>query len=326
MDAKEKLENDVRHYRRGVVILTAVKENLFEQLSKAGKLRVEEVSQNLNWTKRGTAIVLSALCAMEYLVKQDESYRIAPSFRDVFSQENFVLTKEWLLHHWRLMQRWVLLDKVLESGSPIRDNGAEKLAANHRNFILAMAHREQENLAAVVNAISLEGKRHLLDLGGGPGLFAVAFAEKYPQLSATVFDTPDSGPIAREFFEKSAAKAKLSFKSGNFIKDDLGNGYDAALLSSILHIYGPEENIAVLKKVNDSMPDGGKIILRDFFMSEAKTGPEDAALFAVNMLVNTETGNAYSASEMASWLRLAGFQDVRRIGENHGLDLLEGVK
>ncbi|MDB5289586.1 MAG: O-methyltransferase family 2, partial [Phycisphaerales bacterium] len=43
-----------------------------------------------------------------------------------------------------------------------------------------------------------------------------------------------------------------------------------------------------------------------------RCGPPAPLIFAVNMLVNTDTGDTYTFSEMSSWLREAGFENVRQ--------------
>jgi hypothetical protein len=48
------------------------------------------------------------------------------------------------------------------------------------------------------------------------------------------------------------------------------------------------------------------ITIRDFVRGLSK----EAALFAVNMLVNTESGNTYSEEEYREWLNTAGFEGV----------------
>ena len=58
------------------------------------------------------------------------------------------------------------------------------------------------------------------------------------------------------------------------------------------------------------MVTGGKIIIRDFLLNPDKTGPVIGSLFAVNMLINTEQGNAYTYSEMKSWLKQTGARPV----------------
>ena len=82
--------------------------------------------------------------------------------------------------------------------------------------------------------------------------------------------------------------------------------FDAAYLGSVSHIYGPKENLARIKRVADSLVPGGLIAMRDFIRGLSK----GAALFAVNMLVNTESGDTYSEEEYRSWLGTAGLERI----------------
>ncbi len=326
MDPTKKILQDAFAFRSSIMLLSAVEGGLFNLLQERGALTAEEVAREKGWTLRGSEIVLNALTGMGYLKKIGQAYEIAPQFREVFSPENFRLLREWLLHQGRLLRRWTRILEVLEKGKPVRELNGEPRLSNHANFILSMAHREKRVLPDVLKMISLKDRHHLLDLGGGPGIFAIALAEKYPQLRATVFDVPETEPYAHQFFEQSSARKRLSFKGGDFLRDDLGRGYDAVLLSSILHIYGPEENRELLKKVFRALQPGGKIMIRDFLLYRNKTRPLFAALFAVNMLINTDAGNAYSAAEIKSWLKEAGFRRFRtgRFSDKWGI--IEALK
>lgn len=309
---KDKFLNDVFQYRRAVILLSAAKSGLFELFVQKRELGVPQAAKIMKWSMRGTEIMLNALCSLGYLKKNQEKYLIAPKFRKVFTDENYQLMGEWIMHEWRLINRWIHLSDVLESGKPYREPEKKLVHLNHHNFILSMAHREKENLFTLVNSIDLSGYKKLLDLGGGPGLFAIGFVEKYPNLRAIIFDTPETEPIALEFMNSSAAKSRIQFMGGNFIIDDFGDGFDVALLSSILHIYGPEDNKKLLRRIYHCLNDGGKVIIRDFFLNYKKTGPVIGALFAVNMLINTENGNAYSFQEMKEWLTCAGFTHIEK--------------
>jgi ubiquinone/menaquinone biosynthesis C-methylase UbiE len=326
MDDKDKLLDDVFKYRKAVILLSAASTGLFDFFIEKQVLTVSDVREKFGWPIRGTEIFLNALCATGYIKKQKSQYEIAENYKSVFSADNYLLMKEWLLHEWRLLHRWIHLPDVLENGEPYRE--PEKIAVhrNHRNFILSMAHREKENLPVLLNAIDLHGYSHLLDLGGGPGLFAINFAEKYPDLKATIFDTPESESLARDFIRKSPARNRVTFRGGDFLKDDFGSDFDVALLSSILHIYGPDDNFDVLSRVFHSLRSGGKILIRDFLLKPDKTGPQIGVLFAVNMLVNTDRGNAYTYAEMKSWLLKTGFRRIRKIRLEGRMLLLEAHK
>ena len=325
-EKKDKFLGDVYQYRRAVVLLSAAKTGIFDYFITNRQNTIKDIAAHFSWDERGTEILLNALCALGYLQKKDDLYEIAAEWKTRFNKEEYPLLKEWLLHEWRLLLRWIHLPEVLQSGLPFREPEKTSIHRNHHNFILSMAHRERENVASLLKKIDLSSHRNLLDLGGGPGLFAIALTEKYRQLRATVFDTPETEKIDQDFFKNSSARKRLDFRSGDFLVDNLGGPYDAALLSSVLHIYSPEDNEDLLHRVYNSLMPGGKIIIRDFLLNPQKTGPVIGNLFAVNMLINTDRGNAYTYRQMKLWLIQAGFTKIKRNSLEGRMLLMKGVK
>ena len=49
----------------------------------------------------------------------------------------------------------------------------------------------------------------------------------------------------------------------------------------------------------------------EFLVNDDRKGPPMALLFAVNMLVNTDTGDTFTFEELSGWLREAGFTNPR---------------
>jgi ubiquinone/menaquinone biosynthesis C-methylase UbiE len=326
MPVEDRFLEDIFQYRKAIVLFSAMETGLLEYLSENGAVRAEEVAEQFSWDRRGAEIFLNALCALGYFQKNDSKYFFSNRLEEQIDFTNNLLFQEWMLHEWRLLNRWIHLPEVLRTGTPYREPEKKTEQQNHRNFILSMAHREQLNADSLLKVVDLSGYQHLLDLGGGPGLFSIAFVKKYPQLQATVFDTPDTEAIALDFFNNSGIINRLKFAKGDFLIDDIGSHYDVALLSSILHIYGPEQNVQLLRRVHASLVSGGKIIIRDFALNNNKTGPVIGSLFAVNMLINTERGNAYTYTEMRTWLKEAGFIKMRRTNLEGGILLLEASK
>jgi hypothetical protein len=72
---------------------------------------------------------------------------------------------------------------------------------------------------------------------------------------------------------------------------------------------------------------GGRIAIRDIVMEPGRTQPLDGALFAINMLVNTDTGGTFTFEEFAEDLRAAGFVDpVLRIKDEGMNSVVEATK
>ena len=93
------------------------------------------------------------------------------------------------------------------------------------------------------------------------------------------------------------------------IKEDFGNGYDAALISGLLHRMTPEVCQNILEKVYTGMESGGKLVLNDLFTLDGK--PAMAVLFGLQFLLTNETGGTHDARDMAAWASDAGFEDVK---------------
>ena len=76
----------------------------------------------------------------------------------------------------------------------------------------------------------------------------------------------------------------------------------------MVHIYGPDELRSLASRLATALAPGGLLIIRDFlFDGPDHTAPASAALFALNMLINTETGGCYSAAELEEMFTPAGF-------------------
>jgi hypothetical protein len=73
----------------------------------------------------------------------------------------------------------------------------------------------------------------------------------------------------------------------------------------------PEDCMALLRKVRDALAPKGRVAVHEFALAENRASPPSGALFSINMLVNTESGRSYTASEMKSWLSKAGFGSIR---------------
>jgi ubiquinone/menaquinone biosynthesis C-methylase UbiE len=166
----------------------------------------------------------------------------------------------------------------------------------------------------------------LLDVGGGPGSYAIAFGQAHPEIEATILDKPEVLSIARRHVELAGLTGRFRFVAADLTRDRLGEGFDLLLLSNICHMLSPEQNLDLLRRSAEALNSGGRILIQDFLLDEDGTTPAFAALFAINMLVATTGGSSYRESQYAAWLRQAEFEDVRRVALPGPPDLMIGRK
>jgi SAM-dependent methyltransferase len=180
----------------------------------------------------------------------------------------------------------------------------------------------------LVKTIELSGKKHLLDLGGGPGTYAIHFCKYNPGLRATVFDLPATRPFAEKTIARFKQQGVVDFQDGDFLNDAIKGTYDVTWLSHILHGDSPEDCEKIIQKAVSVLEPGGMILIHDFILDNTKISPLFAALFSLNMLLGTEGGQAYSEMEIMAMLEKAGVKKIKRTSYKGPTDsgIIMGIK
>ena len=152
----------------------------------------------------------------------------------------------------------------------------------------------------------------VLDLAAGSGVWGIALAQGSEQATVTAVDWPEVIPITRKTVGKFGLAERYSFIAGDLLQVDFGSGHTVATLGHILHSEGRDRSRELLKKTFQALAPGGTIAIAEFLVNADRTGPLNGLFFALNMLVNTDSGDTYSFEEISGWLKEAGFTDTRR--------------
>ena len=297
-----------------------VKLDIFSALDGAA-LTAREVAQLSGTNPRAVGMLLDALSALGLLEKQVNSYSATPFASQNLSKKSAGYLGYIIMHHHHLMSGWAELDKAVTSGSPIRgsvSHGDDETV--RESFLMGMFNLASHLAPRVVRGISLSGCRTLLDLGGGPGTYAIHFCLENPELSATVYDLPTTRTFAEKTIARFDLSHRIAFTSGDYHIDPVPKGFDAAWLSHILHSDGPTSCAALLRTAVAALNPGGTLMIQEFILDDDRKGPLFPALFSLNMLVGTDEGQSYSETELSVMMTDAGLTDVRRLD----LDLPNG--
>jgi 3-hydroxy-5-methyl-1-naphthoate 3-O-methyltransferase len=314
----EELSQLVRGFQHSRIVLTAIELDVFTRLGDGAS--AGRVAEALGVERRGVEILLNALTALDLLTKSEGVFRNSEWAARYFDDASPQSERTAMMHTVNMWESWSRLTETI--------TGAEREpdVSWTEGFIEAMARNGAARAPRVVEGVALENTSRLLDVGGGPGTYAIEFARATPGLQATIFDKEEVLPIARRHAERAGLEDRLRFVAGDFKQDGLGSDYDLVLLSNILHMLSPDECLDLLQRSADALGSGGRVVIQDFILDEDGTSPPKAAIFAINMLVATPGGSSYRESEYRGWLQEAGFQDVRLIELDGPSDLVIGRK
>jgi len=173
-----------------------------------------------------------------------------------------------------------------------------------RHFTLALAGRAKNVAPVLAKVYSLSAAKHLVDVGGGTGIYSIAFLQKNPGLRATVLDRPEVLKVTREMAQAYGVADRLSAQPCDMFRDPLPTG-DVVLLSNILHDWDVPECRALIKRCAAALVPDGQLLIHDVFLNDELDGPLPMALYSAALFTLTE-GRLYSAAEYRGWLSEAG--------------------
>ncbi len=290
----------------------AVKLDVFTAIGDA-QLTGEEITQKLKGAQKGVQRLLDAMVAMELLVKTDAKYTNTPSAKAFLSKDSSKYIGHIIMHHHHLVGSWSQLDQAVKSGRPVRAPSSFSDEEWRESFLMGMFNLAMGLAPQLVPLIDLSSSRRLLDLGGGPGTYAIHFCLNNPQLKATVYDLPTTRPFAEKTIKQFKLTDRIQFVDGNYLNDTIEGRYDAIWLSHILHGEGPDDCRMIIQKAVEALEPEGIIIIHDFILNNSMDGPLFPALFSLNMLLGTDSGQSYSEDQIIDMLADAGVKDTRRI-------------
>jgi predicted O-methyltransferase YrrM len=312
-------------FQKSKVLLTACDFDIFNVIGDLG-FTAEKISEKIDTNLRATEKLLNALVSLGFLNKIDQNFYNAEETLShlVHGGTEFVSNLEHIAGTWHT---WSHLSDTIKTGKPVHYKSLdEKDEKWIENFASAAFWRSSLEAPGIVKLINLKNVKRILDLGGGKGAFAYEFANAAPDIHVTIFDIPQIAKYADENIAKWNLQDKISTISGNFLTDDIGKGYDMIFISQVLQLNSIWENVKLLQKCFDAINFGGKIVISELIIDDQRTSPLSHTMFSLNLLVNTQSGDACTETDIWIMLREAWFKDIKKIETPYESSLMIGVR
>ncbi|MFZ8958962.1 MAG: methyltransferase, partial [Paracoccaceae bacterium] len=173
---------------------------------------------------------------------------------------------------------------------------------------------ETQNLVSdeILLSLSFANAQHVMDIGGGTGVFLAACAKAHPDVQVTLFDLPQVAGLAQDRFEREGIAARATIVSGSFRDDPLPVGPDLITLIRVLYDHEDETVLRLLKSVHAALPEGGKIVIAEPMSGGEAPDRSADAYFAIYCMA-MGTGTVRSAAQISELLWKAGFARVSSV-------------
>ncbi len=308
-------------FRASRALLAAHQLGFFEALREPGT--AADVASRCQTDPAVTEKLLTVCCALEVVERDGDTFKLTPLARALLLKDSPRTITGTLNHAESLWWFWTGLPEVVRTGKRESAPSPPEPFASHRHehWIWAMHGIAANGVAQwIARNVDLSGRSRLLDVAGGPGTYSIVLCQRFPSLTAVVWDLPETIAIAQQVIERFGMAERIGVQAGNWDTDEFGEGYDCLLMSNILHGAGSRAGMK-LAKARRALRPGGLLIVHDFLMNDDRTGPLGAALF--NLMVG-----AYTEGEMLSVIRSAGFVDVQLIAsdDRRGAGLITAVQ
>lgn len=190
-------------------------------------------------------------------------------------------------------------------------------------FDATMASNTALLATALVDAYDFSAVSTVVDVGGGNGALLVAVLDANPHLRGTVFDQPHVIEAARGVVAGVAFADRCALVPGSFF-EAVPTGADLYVLKSIVHDWGDEDSVAILRRCREAMSDTAVLLLMERLLEGPNLGLE-VKFSDLNMMV-MPGGRERTESEYAALLGAAGLSLRRTFRPDGPIAILEAVR
>ena len=193
-----------------------------------------------------------------------------------------------------------------------------------KNFDRAMTDLSGVVNSAVLAAYNFSSIGKLVDVGGGNGRLLSSILEAYSTMTGVLFDKPDAIDGAWDLLEKAGKRNRIQLAKGDFFQAVPAGG-DAYMLKHILHNWGNEQAIAILKNCYRAMGEKGILLAIEIVIPPGNK-PSTGKFMDLNMLVHFNGGRERTEAEYRELFKAAGFQITKIVPTESEVSVIEAVK
>ena len=294
-------------YRKLMVVDTACELDLFTLLEER-RQTAGELAERTGAKPLPLAALLDACVGLALLRLDDGRYANRPVAEIHLVRGRPLFLGDLLRVFAAEASQWLDLKGLVMTG---RAKGHGPVDVGSRRFTMAMhALGLLGEAAALAEAVDLSGRRDLVDVGCGSGVYSIELCRRNPELRAALLDRPEVLEVAGEIVAANRMSERLTLEPGDMLADSYGEDRDVVLMSDVLY----EESDAcrrMLRSARRALAPGGLLVIRGYFSDPEGDQNPFGALFDLARLFWGEEREPVSRARVLAWLEEAGFEGAR---------------
>jgi precorrin-6B methylase 2 len=313
-------------------LVTALKLNIAEHI-KGGKNTLDQLAQVTQTHPNALFRLMRMLCAHDvFRLSKKGIYCLTPYSRVMLDGNGSV--KYLLLSHLGKLhfELFSEIDYTLKTGisasqklfnmdifSHVQDSPAQ-----HDIFVKGMGNTSDLFAPVLLSSYNFSPYSHIIDIGGGHGSLLCHILTRYRGLQGTLFDCKHVIERAAGNIESYGLKERIDIIDGDFFKEVPGGG-DLYILKNILHDWGNENCVIILKNICKAMPSGSKLLITDTIIKN-DNNYSYGKMLDILMLLGTQDGRERTLDEFRIVLNKSGFVINKVIPTVSPFSLIECVR
>ncbi|MDP6376502.1 MAG: methyltransferase [Pseudomonadales bacterium] len=294
-------------------LMSAVELDLFTAISQ-GHDDIVSAARTLDIEPVNAERLLVVLTAMELVSREGERFTNADDVERFLVRGKPTYAGPWMLFGKPRWDSWGRLTEHLKVKQP-----DQRLLGMYDDTFTVERAREYHEATYSIGMgaarrfhrqVSLNGRRKIMDLGGGSGCYCIVAAQTNDNIRAEVLDLPPVVVVTRDYIDQNGVEDRVIASPCDFTRDALPTDADVAIMASNLPQYSRNIIAGVVQRVFDALLPGGEFHLIGEMINPEGTGPLAPALWGLSEAVSRSTGLAHSESDCTGYFEAAGFTDI----------------
>lgn len=260
-------------------------------------LDASELARMCGASERGSRVLLTALAGLGVVEPAGQGrYRM--------TQDGDLITRGVKLYD-------ALADTV-RTGQPAQAWDADLASEAYPRLVHVLGDAFRAAAERTADVLAGDGLR-VLDVAAGAAPWSLAVAGRDPAGVVTAVDLPGVIAETQQAVKDRGAESRYRFLAGDAFSVNLGGPYDLALVGNFCHLFGPERNLLLLRRLREVLVPGGRVAIIDVVPPSGRQSPPQLALYELSLVLRTTSGAVHHFSAYVDWLTRSGYQSIERV-------------